>query len=216
MDDGDVEQFRIVIEFVIVRQQLWRRIVRRRGRVGTMVKGTRVLGCVGAAVLMSACSYMPAQREAERAREVFGTVDTVASIKLECGGSILANDNWCAELTMKDGARLKFDRVGFNSFGSTAVNVVVVEAAGLTPRIASCEGVSSPNFHRESALGHHFQPTLIDVKDAVFRYREVLEEVQFWPQCPQYWETRDKRGVDYRYCARKKDATEEPPRPACP
>jgi hypothetical protein len=158
---------------------------------------------------------MPAQREVERAREVLETVDAVASIKLECGGSIFANDNWCAELTMKDGARLTFDRIGFNAFGSAAVNVVVLEAAGLTPRVASCDGISSPNFHRESAFGHRFRPTLIDVKDAVFRYKEVLEEVTFWPQCPQYWETQDRRGTNYRFCARKKGATEEPPRPEC-
>ena len=179
-------------------------------------QGAQRAGWVVGVLLMcvAACS-MPAQREADRAREVFATVDSVVNVELECGGSILAGDAWCAEFTMKDGARLTFDRIGFNAFGSTAVNVVVSEAAGLTPLIASCDGVSAPNFHRESALGHHFQPTLIDVKDAVFRYKEVLEEVQFWPQCPQYWETRDKHGVDYRYCARKKDATEEPPRPVC-
>jgi hypothetical protein len=159
---------------------------------------------------------MPAQREAERAREVFRTVDSVVDIKLECGGSILANDSWCAELTMKDGARLTFERIGFNAFGSAAVNVFVADAAGLAPRMASCEGVATPNFHRESALGHRFQPTLIDAKDAVFRYKEVLEEVQFWPQCPQFWETQDRYGFNYRFCARKKGATEEPPRPNCP
>jgi len=162
-----------------------------------------------------ACSYLPARSEADRIREVLGTVDTVAEVRLDCGSSILAGDRWCVDVAMKDGARLTFDHVGFNSLGGTAVNVVVAEAAGLTPRIASCDVVGSPNFHRDGALGHHFQPTLIDVKDAVFRYKEVLEEVQFWPQCPQYWETQDKRGVNYRYCARKKDASEEPPRPDC-
>lgn len=168
------------------------------------------------ALLFAGCSYAPAQREVERAREAIGAVDSVASIKLECGSSIFANDGWCAELTMKDGARLTFERVGFNAFGTTAVNVVVADAAGLMPRIASCDGVAAPNFHRESVLGHRFRPTLIDVKDAVFRYKEVLEEVQFWPQCPQYWETQDRRGENYRFCARKKGATEEPPLPSCP
>lgn len=185
-----------------------------------MVKGAWVLGCVGAmhlgamVLFGAACSYMPAQREAERARDVLGTVDSVASMTLECGGSIVAGDNWCADLTMKDGARLTFERIGFNAFGSTAVNVFVSEAAGLTPRIASCSGESTPNLHRESPLGHRFRPTLIDVKDAVFRYKEVLEEVQFWPQCPQFWETQDRFGANYRFCARKSGAREEPPRPA--
>jgi hypothetical protein len=100
----------------------------------------------------------------------------------------------------KDGATLLFDRVGFNSFGSTAVNVFVSEAGGLVPRVAGCDGVGPPNFHRDSALGHHFHPPLIDLKDAKFRYREVLEEVEFWPQCPQYWEAQDKRGQNFRYC----------------
>ncbi|MBM3809885.1 MAG: hypothetical protein FJW22_17080 [Acidimicrobiia bacterium] len=160
---------------------------------------------------------LPAQREVQRAEEVLRTIDTVAATSVGCRGTLLATNGLCVEVTMKDGARLTFDHVGFDAFGSTAVNVFVSEAAGLVPRIASCEGgVTSPNFHRVSALGHHFQPTLIDVKDAVFRYREVLEEVQFWPECPQYWETQDKRGANVRYCARKKTAVDEPPRPACP
>jgi hypothetical protein len=158
---------------------------------------------------------MPAQREVERAREVINTVDAVANLRIDCGSSILASDSWCATVTMKDGAQLKFDHIGFNAFGTAATNVFVTEAAGLTPRIASCDGVASANFHRESPLGHRFRPTLIDVKDAVFRYREVLEEVQFWPQCPQYWETQDRGGANYRFCARKTGATEEPPRPDC-
>lgn len=143
------------------------------------------------------------------------TVDTVVDTKIECGGGVLANDDLCVEVVMRDGARLKFEHVGFSSLGGTAVNVIVAEADGLEPRIASCDGVGAPNFHRQSALGHHFQPTLIDLKDAVFRYREVLEEVQFWPQCPQYWETQDKRGQTFTYCARKPSASAEPPRPTC-
>lgn len=165
------------------------------------------------ALCLSACSYMPAQREVERAREVIATVDSVADIKIECGSTILASDSWCADLKMKDGSHLKFDHIGFNAFGSSATNVFVVDAGGLTPRIASCDGIATANFHRESPLGHRFHPTLIDVKDAVFRYREVLEEVQFWPQCPQYWETQDRGGAKYRFCARKTDAVEEPPTP---
>jgi hypothetical protein len=164
--------------------------------------------------MLAGCAYLPAQREVERTKEVLRTVDSVASIEVSCTGGVLASDRLCVDLVMKDdGAKLRFDRVGFNSLGSTAVHVFVAEAGGLVPRVASCDGVGPPNFHRESVLGHHFHPTLIDVKDAVFRYREVLEEVQFWPQCPQSWEVQDRRGANYRYCARKKGATEEPPRP---
>ena len=167
-------------------------------------------------VLLTGCSYVPARREMDRVKEVLGTVDTVAEVHLSCGGRVLASDSLCADVVMKDGARLRFDRVGFDSLGANAVNVFVAAAGGLVPRVASCEGTGAPNFHRDGALGHHFQPTLIDVKDAVFRYHEILEEVEFWPQCPQFYEVQDKRGRHFRYCARRKDAAEEPPRPSCP
>ena len=161
------------------------------------------------------CSYLPAQQEKHRAQLFLETIDSVSEVHLSCGGGVLASDSLCAEVLTKDGARLRFDRVGFNSFGSTASNVVVSEAGGLVPLVASCDGVGPPNFHRDSPLGHHFHPTLIDVKDAVFRYREVLEAVEFWPQCPQFYEVQDKRGQNFRYCARRKAATDEPPRPTC-
>lgn len=156
---------------------------------------------------------MPGQREVEHTQEVLATVDSVAEVHFACPGTLLASDSLCTDVVMKDGAHLRFEHVGFNSFGSTAVNVFVGQAGGLVPRIASCGGVSTPNFHRTSPLGHHFHPTLIDMKDAAFRYREVLEEVEFWPQCPQYWEVQDRRGDHFRYCARRAGASEEPPRP---
>jgi hypothetical protein len=163
---------------------------------------------------MSGCSYLPAQQERARAKSILGDVKDVVLVTVECGSTVFAGDALCAEVMMKDGAKIHFSRLGSHAFGSAAVNIFVDEAGGLVPRVASCAGVSSPNFHRESPLGHHFHPTLIDVKEAVSRYREVMEEVQWWPQCPQYWEVQDKRGVNYRYCARKKDAAEEPPRPS--
>jgi hypothetical protein len=166
-------------------------------------------------LLFSACSFLPAQRETDRAGQILLTVDSVSKVHFSCGGRVLASDSLCTEVVTKDGARLRFDHVGFNSFGSTAVNVFVSEAGGLVPLVASCDGVGPPNFHRDSPLGHHFHPPLIDLKDAVFRYREVLEEVEFWPQCPQFWEVQDKRGQNFRYCARKKDTTGDPPRPTC-
>ena len=167
--------------------------------------------------LMPGCAYLPGQREMERTQEVLRLIDSVAEVHFTCGGQFLASDSLCTDVAMKDGSRLRFERVGFNSFGSTAVNVFVAKAGGLVPRVASCVGVGAPNFHRDSALGHRFHPTLIDVKDAAFRYRDVYEEVEFWPQCPQFWEVQDKRGVNYRYCARRDGATEEPPRPVrCP
>ncbi len=174
-----------------------------------------MLGCLGAGVLylFAACSYMPGQQEMARAEEMLRSVDEVAEVHFTCPGTVLASDRLCADVVMKDGSRLRFEHVGFNSFGSTAMNVFVSKASGLVPRIASCGGVSTPNFHRTSPLGHHFQPTLIDIKDAVSRYKELLEEVEFWPQCPQFWEVQDRLGQNFRYCARADRSTEEPPRP---
>ena len=189
-----------------------------------MVKSAGCTGCTGCtgcarcivcllSVWISACSYVPAQQERARTQAILSAIDNVMLAEVECGSSVLAGDALCAQVIMKDGAKIHFSHLGFNAFGSTAVNVVVDEAGGLTPRIASCGGIASPNFHRLAPLGHHFHPTLIDVKEAVERYREVMEEVQWWPQCPQFWEVQDKFGANYRYCARKTDATEEPPRP---
>ena len=175
-----------------------------------MVKRPWCLGCL---VCLSACANLPAQQEKARAERAIAGVSGVVLATVECGSTVFAGDQWCAEVIMKDGAKIHFSRVGLNSFGGTATNVFVDDAGGLVPRVASCSDVGPPNFHRESALGHHFHPTLIDLREAVSRYREVLQEVQWWPQCPQYFETQDKRGQNFSYCARHKGATEEPPRP---
>ena len=162
---------------------------------------------------MSACSWVPAQQERRQTEFLLSTIDNVMLAEVECGSAVFAGDELCAEVVMKDGARIHFSRLGFNSFGVAARNVVVDEAGGLFPRVSSCAGTSSPNFQRESVLGHHFQPPLIDVKEAVSQYRAVLKEVQYWPECPQYWEVQDRTGANFRYCVRKKGATDEPPRP---
>jgi hypothetical protein len=168
---------------------------------------------VVAAFVLAGCSNLPAQQEKQRAERVLAGVSGVMLATVECGGVVFAGDQLCAEVIMKDGAKIRFARVGFSSFGGTATNVVVDGAGDLAPRVASCSGVGPPNFHRDSALGHHFHPTLIDLREAVSRYREVMQEVQWWPECPQYYEVQDKRGENFRYCARKKSATDEPPRP---
>lgn len=167
-----------------------------------------------ASFALAGCSYLPGQQERARSESILDGIKDVVLVTMGCGSTVFAGDQLCAEVMMKDGAKIHFSRIGFKAFGATAVNIVVDEAGGLVPRVASCSGVSSPNFSRESPFGRHFHPTLIDVKEAVGRYREVMEEVQWWPQCPQYWEVQDRRGVNYRYCARKKNATEDPPRPS--
>ena len=161
---------------------------------------------------------VPSNREIEHASAELKSIEGVQHVEVErTRRSPLASDTHVATVTLENGQSIRFERIGYKSFGPNALNIVVGEAGGLVPRIATCDDVSAPNFHREAALGHHFGPTLIDVKDAVTRSREVLEEIQFWPQCPQFWEVQDKRGVNYRYCARRKPATDEPPRPdPCP
>jgi hypothetical protein len=173
----------------------------------------RAIGA-GAVCLLMSCSYLPAGRERAHVEEMLRAEPGIVGVEIDCGSAVLAGDRLCVDVTADDGARIRFERVGFNSMGATAVNVIVAEAAGLVPRIASCAGVTAPNIHREGPLGHHFSPSLIDLKEAVTRRREVLEEIQYWPQCPQFWDVQDKRGQNYRYCARRRDATDEPPRPA--
>ena len=93
-------------------------------------------------LVLSGCSYLPAQREKDRAAFLLKSIDSVSEVHLSCGGGVLASDSLCAEVLTKDGAKLRFDHVGFNSFGSTATNVFVAEAGGLVPRVASCDGRS--------------------------------------------------------------------------
>lgn len=167
-----------------------------------------------AGVLGAGCEYTPAGRERAAAVETLRAIPGVAQVSVGCEGGLLASNGLCADVEMKEGQKLRFEQVGHRSFGANAGTVVVASAGGLVPRIASCTGVGFPNFHRSGPLGHHFEPTLIDVKDAVTRAREVLEEVQFWPQCPQSWEVQDRRGENFRYCARRREASEEPPAPS--
>lgn len=117
------------------------------------------------------------------------------------------------EISTDEGKSLRFEHVSSGSYGPKATRVVVGEADGLEPRVASCTGVAAANFHRDAPLGHHFLPGLIDLKEALTRTQEIVEEVSYWPRCPMTWEVQDDRGVNYRYCARKKGETIEPAKP---
>ena len=117
------------------------------------------------------------------------------------------------EIVTKEGEPLRFEHTSSGSYGPRATNVIVGEADGLQPRVASCRAVGPANFHRDAPLGHHFQPELIDLKEAMTRTREIVEEVSYWPICPMTYEVQDERGENYRYCARKKGETIEPRRP---
>jgi hypothetical protein len=172
------------------------------------------LGALGA---LAACSYTPAGRERAHVEATLRAIPEVTLVTVGCEGAIFASDSLCADVITKEGAELRFARVGFNSFGSNAVNVVVAEASGLVTRVASCTAIGPANFHHDAPLGHHFSPSLIDLKDAVTRSGDVLEEIHYWPHCPMSWDVQDQRGVNYRYCVHRKDAPADPPRPqGCP
>ncbi len=194
-------------------------MVKRQGAYGAKGAYGALVPVLIVPVLMvlGACAYTPAGRERAYVIDTLQAMPEVTQVSVGCEGVIFAANELCADVVVKDGKALRFERAGHKSFGANAANVVVAEAAGLVPRIASCTSVGPPNLHREAPLGHHFQPTLIDVKDAVTRAGDVLEEIQYWPRCPMSWDVQDSRGVNYRYCARKKDDTAEPPRPgSCP
>jgi hypothetical protein len=174
-----------------------------------------VRGCIGALCLsLGACSYTPAAQQRENVEETLRALPNVANVMVACDGRMFASDSLCAALTFAGNKTIHFDRIGARSFGASATAVVVTKAAGLVPRVASCDGIGPPNFHRDAPFGHHFHPPLIDLRDAVLRHRELLKEVEFWPQCPQYYELQDRRGASYRYCARRGDAADEPAMPA--
>ena len=188
-----------------------------------MVKAKRPQGAYGAysaygaygwvlvlVVLSISCSNAPGGAERAPAGNTSGAIPGLFD-KLTQGTQDVS------EIVTKEGKSLRFEHTGSGSYGPRATNVVVGEADGLEPRVRSCTGVGPANFHRDAPLGHHFQPELIDLKEALRRTKEILEEVSYWPRCPMAWEVQDKRGEYYRYCARKKGEAAEPPQPqGCP
>ena len=78
--------------------------------------------------------------------EMLRAIPEVTQTTVGCEGAIFASDSLCADVITKDGAELRFERVGLKSFGSSAVNVVVAEASGLVPRVASCTDVGPAEF----------------------------------------------------------------------
>jgi hypothetical protein len=141
-----------------------------------------------------------------------GQVDTVS-----CGDNEQSPDNGvCATVAMTDGAVLRFAELGFGSFGPVPSRVRVVEAGGRVPLVVSCDArVTVADVDRTGLFGHHFTPALDGVRDAIQRYREVVEELEFWPQCPQFWELQGEAATRYRYCAHAAGRGAEAPPAAC-
>jgi hypothetical protein len=175
-----------------------------------MVKNGTTLTCtlctLGTLCVLISCSNAPERAERAQATATSPIPDLFSKVTREV-----------SEIITKEGKSMRFERTGSGSYGPNATNVVVGEADGLEPRVRSCTEVGPPNFHRDAPFGHRFQPGLTDLKDALNRTKEILQEVSYWPRCPMTWEVRDKSGETYRYCARKKGEAAEPPKPSgCP
>lgn len=112
------------------------------------------------------------------------------------------NAGVCATVAMADGAVLRFAGLGFRSFGPVPARVRLVQAGGRVPMIVSCNARATiADIDRTGLFGHHFTPALDGVSDAIHRHRAVAKELEFWPECPQFWELQEEGGPPYRYCA---------------
>jgi len=122
----------------------------------------------------------------------------------------------CATVTMNSGAVLRFAGLKLDSFGPVPTRVRVIEAGGRVPVIVSCTAQAAvADVDRSGLFGHHFTPAMDGIAEAIRRHRDVIEELEFWPQCPQFWELQEEQGPRYRYCAHAARATVEPPPPFC-
>jgi hypothetical protein len=156
-------------------------------------------------------------REREFVRQNLAIIPLVESVRASCSNAVLfAGNDVCATVAMGEGAVLQFGALGYDSFGRVPSRVRLEAAGGRVPLVVSCD--SSMDFAdvgRDGLFGHHFSPGLDDVAMAIRRRREVIEEMEFWPQCPQFWELQQKAGPRYRYCAHPTGAAPEPPPRPC-
>lgn len=177
---------------------LWRRRSVRLLGAGLWIAGTM------------ACS-----REERFVRSHLEDLAGVGEVRIGCGDTASAGAGVCATVAMSDGATLRFMGLGFQSFGPVPSRVRVAEAGGRSPLIVSCDSRAViADVDRSGLFGHHFTPALDGVADAIRRHRDLIEELEFWPQCPQFWELQERQGPLYRYCAHATGAVGDlPPRP---
>ena len=202
------------LEFTVVVEQLRRRIVGRRRRVRTVVKNAQCRCCERACALLGLFLF------ARPAREWIATQEVLQDHRRRRRSSChvrpaVAGERQPLHRCRHEGRRaLRFDHVGFNSFGSTAVNVVVAKPASWCRAWRRAPASARRISIAKSALGHHFRPTLIDVKDAVGRHREVLRGGGVLAAVSAVLGSPGQARTRITATARAaKDATEEPPRP---
>lgn len=170
----------------------------------------RVVAAGASASLMLACA-----REERFVRDHLEALPGVGSVEVSCGEPG-PSQGVCATLAMSDGKVVRFVGLGYQSFGPAPSRVRVAEAGGRVPLIASCQARAVvADVDRSGLFGHHFSPAIDGVTDAVRRHQDLIEELEFWPQCPQFWELQEEQGPLYRYCAHAAGAVAEPPPPPC-
>jgi hypothetical protein len=175
------------------------------------------LTLTGLALAVAAACTSAGAREREFVRQNLAIVMLVENVRTGCNETLLfAAGEVCATVFMSEGAVLRFRGLGYDSFGRVPSRVRVEAAGGRAPLVVSCDSQSEfADFDRNGLFGHHFSPGLDDVAMAIARRREVIEELEFWPQCPQFWERRAEQGPLYRYCAHAAGVPAEPPPRPC-
>ena len=68
-------------------------------------------------LLCGACAYTPAGRERAHVYDTLHGIPKLTQVSVGCEGAILASDSLCADVVTKEGKALRFERVGFKSFG---------------------------------------------------------------------------------------------------
>lgn len=169
-----------------------------------------------ASCLASACTLAGA-REENFVRANLESIPGVEAVQVACGsGWLVAHSDVCVTVFMSEGVRLGFAGVGYDSFGSAPSVVRVIAAGSRTPLVVSCNSqADAAVVDRSGMFGHHFTPAIEAVPEAIRRRREVIKYLEFWPQCPQFWEVAGKDGITYRYCAHASGAVAEPPPRPC-
>jgi hypothetical protein len=182
----------------------------RRGSWGWSV-------AIAVAVTVTSACTLAGRREEASVREQLAALEGVASVEVSCGsGWLTPKGDACVTVTVSGGKQLRFQDVGYDSFGSAPSRVRLSRAGRLSPLVVSCDTqMSFADIDRSGLFGHHFSPVLEAVPEAVRRSAEVLEELEFWPQCPQFWELGGPQGTTYRYCAHASGVAGDPPPRPC-
>ena len=171
----------------------------------------------GLAVCLSAACDLAGSREQVFVHEHMAALPGVEVVHASCSTALVfADTQVCATVGMSEGAVLRFLDLGYQSFGPAPSRVRVAAAGGREPVVVSCHlRTDFADIGRSARFGHHFSPPIDGVADALRRRREVIEELEFWPQCPQFWELAGEQGTTYRYCAHAAGAAAEPPPRPC-